>query len=237
MTTENDHPTPEIAAEFEGLKVPRSPYLPEQRARQISRGNYEKPERKLSDKLIQPGDRVLEMGAGIGFVGGMSVLHKSGAVLRSFEANPDLIPHIQSLYQINGLADRASVENKLVIANPERPETMTFYVHGSFLGSSVYEARKSRRPSVEIPTISWDAVKSDFCPDVVIMDIEGAERDFVNHADLTGIRALIIEFHPALYGEDGIADCLNALKFKGFKQLHHRYEVRSFVREAADIPR
>lgn len=233
---ERPQPT-EVAVEFEGLRVPPSRHLSPKMATWIRKGIYERPERKLAAKLTEPGDRVIEMGAGIGFIGGFTAFHKPDLQLLSFEANPSLIPHIEALYRLNGLADRATVENKLLVADPNAPKSMTFNIHGSYLGSSVYEVGGPDRPKLDIPTIAWDTVKAAFCPDVLIMDIEGAELAFLTHADLSGIRAVIVELHPKRYGPEGVAACLEALQSKGLVQAHHRMEVRSFVREGISFPR
>ena len=226
-----------LGAEFEGLKVPASPFLSPKFASWIRKGNYERPERKLAEKLTRPGDRVVEMGAGIGFVGGYTAFKKPGLQLRSFEANPALIPHIEELYEINGLSDRARVDNKLLIANPDRPDHIKFHIHGSYLGSSVYEVGKPENPKYEIPTMGWDDLKAAFKPDVLVMDIEGAELDFLTHADVSGLRAIIVEMHPKIFGKEGEAACIEALRSKGMVQAHHRMQVYSFVPEGADFPR
>lgn len=226
----------DIVAEFEGLKIPKSRIVGPQLARQISKGNYEKPERKLAVKLTREGDHVVEMGAGIGFVGGFTASQKPRLQLLSFEANPELIPHTEKLYDINGLGDRAKVENKLLTANPDRPDSITFHIHNSFLGSSVYKVGKPENPKIEIPTVAWTQVKADFRPDVIIMDIEGAELDFLTHADLDGIRAVVFEAHPNRYGQEGLAACLAALRSKGMRQTHHRMQVYAFVAEGVEAP-
>ena len=227
----------EIATEFEGLKVPHSPFLGPKLAKMIGRGNYERPERKLAHKLTRDDDRIVELGTGIGFVGGFTALHRPKAQLRSFEANPRLIPHARNLYDINGMADRATVENRLVVANPDRPESMSFHLHGSFLGSSVFLRGMKDPTIVEVPTLAWDTLRDEFQPNVVIMDIEGAELDFMIHADLTGVRAVIVELHPKIFGQEGLTACLEAMQSKGFQRAHHRIHVWSFVREGVEFPR
>jgi FkbM family methyltransferase len=229
------HPI-ETAAEFEGLKVPASRFVTAKCASRITKGVYERPERKLSAKLTQDGDKVVELGSGIGFVGGLTALQKPNLQLRSFEANPHLIPHIEALYEMNGLAHRARVENKLLIANPARPETVTFNLHRSYLGSSVFDNGPFGVEKVDIPTVGWNDVKADFEPDVIIMDIEGAELDFLTHADLSGIRAIIFEVHPAHYGKEGERACLAAVSAQGMRQTHHRMQVYAFVREGVPAP-
>ncbi len=227
----------QVAAEFEGLKIPKSPFVNHKLARMLSNGNYERPERKLAAKLTRDGDKVVELGTGIGFVGGYTAFTKRDLTLFSFEGNPSLIPHASTLYEINGLAKRASVENAIVIANPQRPDTLTFHVNRAFMGSAILGETTRGYEKIEVPTVAWDDVRVSRTPDVLIMDIEGAELDFLIHADLAGVRAIIFEVHPGRYGKEGEAACINALREKGMVQAHHRMHVYSFVREGVEYPR
>ena len=44
------------------------------------------------------------------------------------------------------------------------------------------------------------------------------ELELLKHADLAGIRAVVIEFHPSLYGKEGMQTCKGILRRAGFKK-------------------
>ena len=159
----------------------------------------------------------MELGAGIGFVGAVIALHAKPKRVVSFEANPDIINTTNTLYKANGLQDRISVRNQIVIANPGRPETVPFHVSHSYCSSSLYPI-KSGVNKVDVPTVSYDSVQEDFSPTVLVCDIEGAELDLLEHADLTGLRAIVIEFHPNRYGIKGMDRCKSILRAAGFAE-------------------
>ena len=207
------------AAICKGVKVPVSPFLTETRIQRIKDARYEGDEINGALTVVGPEDRVLEMGAGLGVVGGVMALNAKPEAILSFEANPNLIPYIRALYAMNGIQDRITVRNELLISAPDRPETMTFHVHSSFLGSSLIDRADRKTTPVEVPTTAFEKIRRRFRPSVLVMDIEGGELEFLQHADLTGIRAIVIEFHPNAYGIDGVKACKNLLRTAGFKQI------------------
>ncbi|WP_375176093.1 FkbM family methyltransferase [Pseudooceanicola sp.] len=207
------------AAICKGIKVPPSPYLTETRIKRIEEARYEGEEIAGALSVVGPEDRVLELGAGLGIVGAVTAHNARPEAVLSFEANPGLVPHIRALYALNGLDDRIEVRNELLISGPDRPESMTFHVHNSYLGSSLIDRAGRKTTPVEVPTSAFDAVRAEFAPTVLIMDIEGGELEFLAHADLRGIRAVVIEFHPGVYGVDGMKTCKDALRRAGFAKV------------------
>lgn len=199
-----------------GVRVPHSPFLNETRIERMSEARYEGDEIRGALSVIRPEDRVLELGAGLGVVGAVIAQNARPEAVLSFEANPNLIPHINALYAENGLQDRVEVRHQVVLAGPERPEQVDFHLRNSYLGSSLIDnpARQTRR--VSVPTVSFEEVCAEFKPTVLVMDIEGGELDFLAHADLTGIRAIVIEFHPKIYGRHGTQTCKGTIRKAGF---------------------
>ena len=114
----------EIAASYLGVSVPASPFLNETRIERINNGRYEGQELAGALALVRPGDRVVEMGAGIGFVGAVVAQNVPDVHVLSFEANPALIPHIQELYRLNALQDRIRIRNH-THAHPSLPRPLS----------------------------------------------------------------------------------------------------------------
>jgi FkbM family methyltransferase len=217
-TNEQSMTKTEIAVECHGVRVPASPYLTETRIDRIAQARYEGDEIKGALLVTTEKDRVLEMGSGLGIVGAVCTLNAKPERVISFEANPDMLPHINALYEENDLTDRIEVRNQLVIANPDRPATMTFHVQNSFLGSSLIAKANRRTREVEIPTVSFAEVVEELKPTVLLCDIEGGELDLLEHADLSGIRAIVMEFHPEAYEVEGMRKCKRILTQAGFEK-------------------
>jgi FkbM family methyltransferase len=209
-----------VIAETSGILISASPYSSRrgflERLRRT--GGYESQEISCASALLKLGDRVLELGAGLGVVS--AVLAKSGlpAAIRCYEANPELIEHIKQLYVLNGVDDKIDLRNAILLTEPG-PSTVPFYVANRFAYSSLVKPDKMFSHEVQISTENFDAVLNSFSPDILIIDIEGGEKQFLEKADLTGIRGICIEFHPNVYGIDGMRSCKRLLRKYGFSPI------------------
>ncbi|MEP5730992.1 MAG: FkbM family methyltransferase [Sulfitobacter sp.] len=229
---------PTHAAECLGVKVPDSPLLTPTRIERINAARYEGQEIAGALEVVRPGDKVLELGAGIGIVGAVVAKNAKPKKVLSFEANPGLIEHIRALYKLNRLSTRIEVRNEVLISAPERPETMGFHIRNSYLGSSLIDTDSRATTRVDVPTASYAEVHADFAPDVLLMDIEGGELDFLRHASLEGVRAIVIEFHPGAYGREGMMECKSILESAGFAKVpdHSTRQVWTCTFDAASRP-
>ncbi|MEM8730304.1 MAG: FkbM family methyltransferase [Pseudomonadota bacterium] len=210
---------PQFAAMCHGVGVPPSRYLHDGRIARLNAGQYEGDEIKGALHVVEESDVVLEIGAGIGVVGGVVAARCKPRRILSFEANPELIPEIRALYDANGLTDRIGVENAVLISAPDRPQSLPFYLHKSYLGSSLSHPGKKLRKEVSVPTRDFASVCAGLAPTVLIMDIEGGELELLRHADLSRFRAVVLEFHPGVYGIDGMRSLKALLREAGLRQV------------------
>lgn len=201
-----------------GIKVPLGPHLGQGHRLRIQSGGYEGEEVAGVGVLIQPGDRVLECGAGIGLVGALTVVSGAAEAVLSFEGNPRLIEPIRALHALNGLQERMEVRHQILLAGPDQPASIRFNVRGNFLGSRLADSSE-RGHMIEVATADYATVKAEFRPNVILMDIEGGELEFLKHADLSGIRGIIIEFHPQIYDVPGMRACKDILRGQGFEPM------------------
>jgi FkbM family methyltransferase len=230
-----DSPTPEIAATCLNVKVPASRFLNDKRIERINAARYEGQEIAGALHVTGPDDTVLEIGAGIGLVGAVIAVNARPKAVRAFEANPDLIPAIEALYAANDLGERIAVRNAVLVSATDRPATMTFHIHNSYLGSSLTGDPARAQRSVDVPTASFAEICADLSPTVLIMDIEGGELEVLRHADLSGFRAVVLELHPNAYGVEGMRECKAILRDAGFAPVAEKSTrtVWTCVRAAA----
>ena len=200
-----------------GVEIPEDRVFRPRMRRGVTSGGYEAREIEAGLTAIEPGARVLELGAGVGIVG--AVLTKERAPQRwlSVEANPDLIPYIRKLNAHNGLSDVIDVQHGVVLTRPSPPERQTFYVRGSVIGSSLLQYGKPRHEvAVGVPVLRYDTLKKTFHHDVILMDIEGGELEFLRYAQFDDVETIILETHQAIYGHGGLQDISHALSCRGF---------------------
>ena len=118
---------PTHVTECMGVKVPPSPFLNETRIARINEARYEGQEIAGALSVVGPSDRVIEMGAGLGIVGAVTQLNARPEAMVSFEANPNMIPHIEALYALNKIKTKIKLHNKVLLTDPEPPKTVDFF--------------------------------------------------------------------------------------------------------------
>jgi FkbM family methyltransferase len=210
-------PKQNIVATVHGVEVPDGPHLLLPIVKAMNAGDFEHSEIQAGLGCILPGDRVVEMGSGSGAVGAVLAKNIKDLKVRSFEANPNLIDAITGLYRHNKLTRRIKVENKVVVAGADAPDAIDFYIQENFLGSSNSELTiKPESTKISASTIQYDTVRAEFPHNVLMIDIEGAELDFFEKADLSAIDMIIVEFHPRIYGRPGVRACRDYLEAQGF---------------------
>ncbi|MEM7268241.1 MAG: FkbM family methyltransferase [Pseudomonadota bacterium] len=210
----------EIAATTHGIEIPATAYTESPRLRsKIQKGRYEIHEIMGALEVVGPDDRVLECGSGLGVVGTIVAHHRRPKMIRSYEANPGLISVLEQTYAHNKVDDCISVTHGALMSEPDAPETVSFNVTRRFAASSLAAPKRGLVETIDAPVHRFEDVRGELSPTVLLMDIEGAELDFLEHADLTGIHSVVMEFHPDVYGEDGMARCKKILNEAGFEPL------------------
>ena len=196
-----------------GLKFPNDPGALSRRTRiALKSDSYETRESEAVLKLIKPGDTVLELGAGIGYMSTL-IARKTGArEIHSFEANPHLIPYIARVHAANDVTN-AHVTN--AILGP-RKGTAPFYVRKNFLASSLDRMDGTDVVSQErIEVVNMNRTIDRIRPDILVCDIEGAETSVIPAMKLDGLRGAVIELHPQWIGPNGVRAVFAAMMQAG----------------------
>lgn len=213
--------TPEIIATYQGVEIPAAPIFGRKMIAALQEGSYERREVACGLAAIPQGARILELGAGAGVVGAILARNCKPAAILSVEANPQLLPHIARLHQLNGLSGIITLRHGVVISNPAAPMTMTFHVAGNFLGSSLQAREEKKTQAVTVPVLSYDRLRQEFPHDAIMMDIEGGELDFFRHADLSGVNVIVLEMHRDIYGREGMRECRALIEAGGLEMDGH----------------
>lgn len=190
-----------IVARLHGAEVPSAPRFGPNMIRSMTEVRDERRETAAGTALIGPGARILEIGAGSGRVGAILARTCRPASLLSIEANPALIEHVAALYAHNGLGEVAAVRHAVVLSAPDAP---TEVLH-----------KPEKTTAVRVPVLRYADLKAAFPHDTIVMDIEGAERDFLRHADLTGVDTFIAGIHRDVYGRAGVRELRALLSAQG----------------------
>ena len=181
--------------------------------RNVAGSKYESREARAASKLFQPGDTVLELGGGLGFISTLLRLKTKVGRIVTVEANPHLIHLIRRTHALNAVAD-VDVRHGAVIAEQEGLRSPSISIPDFLQARPRQRAhRLSRRRG---PGLDWPTLLEDVRPTAVVMDIEGGELQLLE-TEIGDIRRLIVEIHPAAYGLDGMARVCNALARHGLQ--------------------
>lgn len=220
--------------ETNGIKIPFDPRVITPKIERPMRNNrYEGGECAALRHYLQPGDRVMEFGSGIGLLSTVAATTQGVQAVTTVEANPELIPVIRETHKING-ADNVTLLNGVISGEGEGE--LNFYLRPDFWASSMEPDSRGYDKIVSVPAFSIHKLIAEKSPTVIVSDIEGAELGLFDHADLSGVRVMILEFHPKVYGETNQFAIIGLLADKGLHIVptNKPSTVRTFVRH--DVP-
>lgn len=213
-----------------GIKVPFVPRIITPKIERPMRNNrYEGGECATLRDILQAGDRVLELGAGIGLISSVAALVKGVESVTAVEANPELIPVIKETHRLN---DISTVEllNGVVVASQQK--RTPFYLRADFWASSMEPDSRAYKKKKHLPCFNIHSLIKEKNPTVIVCDIEGGEVGLFDEADLSGVRAIVLEFHPKVYGAETVEAITQNLETKGliFQRPDKPSSVRCFIR-------
>ncbi|MBN7786292.1 FkbM family methyltransferase [Ponticoccus gilvus] len=209
-----------------GMKIPKHPDLTRGRVRgALKQGTYERKECDAVLRVVRPGDRVLELGGGIGYMSTLLSVKAGAAHVTSYEANPALIPYIRSVHAANGVTN---VDLRNALLSPEAGAPVPFYIRRNFLASSMDPSteKDAITQEVAIDRHALAPVLSEVQPDVLVCDIEGAEATLLPAGDWSGLRAAVIELHPQWIGQSGVQAVFDAMMRAGLTYFPKASEAK-----------
>lgn len=178
----------------------------------IEKGAYEGPEARQARNLIAEGDRVIELGAGLGFLSALIMRSTKVGDYVAVEADPRLPDVIRRTHELNGVDGPLSIKPCIATCSEEmiRRGTVDFHVSKRFCASSLSEVGRLKH-TVKVPVVPLTDIISERHSNVLLCDIEGAETDVFNGTDLGTIEKILMEIHPNKLGQSGVRQVLRNL--------------------------
>jgi FkbM family methyltransferase len=162
----------------------------------ISRHERETYMAELFQRAVSPGDVIVDVGAFLGYFALLAVNAASRARAYAFEPDPRDFPWLSHNIEANGLGDRVQA---LSTALSDRPGWVTLYLaQEDQTQSSVYPLTNHGR-SVQVEAVTLDAFLGDTVPDIVKIDVEGAELqalEGMTRSIQRGRPLLFVEWNP-----------------------------------------
>ncbi len=220
---------------YRGVTMKKKPGVFTPRIKRSMRlGRYETSELRLAERCIASGDRVLDIGAGVGFLSTKIAQRKDVAEVLSIEANPTLIDVILSTFKENGVVEKTKCRHGVLEHNSDR-RSIDFFVRKNFWASSLSAGERGYSEKVDVPVLDIRQVFSDFAPTMIICDIEGAEVNLFREVDMNTVSRIVVEVHPGIYGAGGLLSFFRDMTEQGFVmdiKAPRAADVLSFERAA-----
>lgn len=178
-------------------------------------GRYEWQELSALKSALSPDDRVVEIGAGIGFLSTWCALRIGSQRVAAYEANPTLVDTVRKTFGVNGVAPHFESCLVGVDDNPAVP----FYVGKHFWSGSVVASGEPITP-VFVRQRGISSIVRERNPSLVILDVEGGEVDLLPallDASDSSLRKIVMEVHSGVVGDDAIAVLGGQLRAEGFR--------------------
>ena len=180
-------------------------------------GKYEVEEIKLLE-LIPDINRlsVLELGGCLGVVS-VILNNKLDNPEKHIviEANPKLIKYLEHNKKINNCS--FSIKNALLTSNKENN---IFYSYDKLVAGSAHrlDDKESNKTKHIVNTIPLEELKAqtNYNFDLLVMDIEGGELDFLLEFNISDFKYVLVELHENLMYPGFNQKCINELNQKGF---------------------
>ncbi len=198
------------------LRIPEAQLSPAL-VRALENGRYERGESGALLRNLEAGDRVLDLGAGAGYVSSLAARVVGGENVTAVEAAPDMLPVLRRNLNLNE-AGEARVLHGAVVADDYPEEVVRFGVANAFWSSRIGEAGKGGAV-VEVPALRFGALVEEMRPSVVVMDIEGGELDICQQDWPDCVRLLIMEIHTRRYGPADVKTMFDGLSRNGFTYM------------------
>jgi len=164
----------------------------------LASGEYEGSEARAVLMRLKAGQRVLELGAGLGYIGALAARIVGAQNVTSVEANPDMLAAIRANYALNGVAG-IDLRHGAFVGPAYEGQTLAFACAKQFWASRIAASEDRRARVVDVPVLRIGALLADVAPQFVIMDIEGAEQYLFASQWPRSVRQVVIELHPKQY--------------------------------------
>lgn len=179
----------------------------------LTSGRYEHQEADALLHHLRPGDRVLDLGAGLGFLCALAARVVGPEAVTGVEAGAETLQLARANLAANGFPGVRLIHGAVTAQETgevEFGQRPAFWASATRTGADwPANATIHRVPARPIAGLLTEAR-----PTVLTCDIEGAELAVLAEP-LPGLRLVVVETHPALYGPEGTGRLEAALASQG----------------------
>lgn len=213
-----------------GIRLPLTDAVSEEMRATLYAGAYEEREYEVLSTLLGPSDRVLELGAGLGFITVLCARRCGSERVTSVEANPHLLSTLRTTFLCNGVSPRLVPG---VVSAGGEPQTL--FVNANFWSSSTHD--RGGEPT-RVPGVAFESLLAQYQPSVLVIDIEGGETALTSAVIAPCVRAIVIELHAKVTGAQGAEQVRAWIARHGFQSTRDwgNSSVVVFERAGSSVP-
>lgn len=203
--------------------------LPQGMQKVLYSGNYERSEIALLPELVSAEDKILEIGAAIGFLGLYCRKVLGIQELVSVEPNPKTVSYLRLNYELNGLTPSVMEAAVAAADGPIQLNTSDMFWADSIVSAS--DPSVSQVMTVEGLSLSSIIERAGIEFTTLVIDVEGGEK-YLPLAHLPEcITKILIEIHPGIIGTRASYQVIETLVHSGFKIQNQCRNVWALVRD------
>ena len=197
----------------------------------LSTGGYEAHEAHAARMRLREGQRVLELGSGIGYIASVCASITGAENVITVEGNPNMLPVIRGNLERNGFSE-ALVLHGAVGGMKSAAAPIEFDNKKTFWAARIADMDTAPDSVVSVPHLGLGDLLKTYRPHVVIMDIEGAEEHLFDAPWPTFVRAVMMELHPGRYSDVVIKRIVDCMSVSGltYDPLSSRGRILGFRR-------
>jgi len=177
----------------------------------LSTGGYEAHEAHAARMRLRAGQRVLELGSGIGYIASVCASITGAENVTTVEGNPSMLPVIKGNLERNGFG-AVTVLHGAVGGMKSGADPIEFDNKKTFWAARIADVDTAPDAVVSVPHLGLGDLLVTCRPHVVIMDIEGAEEHLFDAPWPGFVRSVMMELHPGRYSDvviKRIVDCMS----------------------------
>lgn len=182
--------------------------------RALSSGRYENNEADALLLHLRPGDRMLDLGAGLGFICALAAGVLGEDAVMGVEAGPETVKLARRNLAANGFPGVKVLKGAVVGDGTGEVE---FGQRPAFWASARKgpEGWPENAEVIRVPARPIGKLLAKFAPTAISCDIEGGELEVLT-LPLPGVRLVVVETHPQVYGPEGVQRITGAMLAQGF---------------------
>ena len=194
-----------------GIKVPIDPAVTTPGVmKSLRRGVYENARVKCLAGMVEAGDRIIDIGGGMGFTSALMAMGGLPELIVSIDGHPGVQAYAARLHDLNGVS--GVIHRNALVVTVKAADREKFYLSADFWGSSMIPEVRDQTGVADIPVLSFSDLIAEYRPNMLVIDLEvmkeymrpGAASGPVEAMDLSGIDKVVVHLPMHLGGQRGI---------------------------------